>query len=96
MNEVQVIENNVISEKLAEIVNLAKQPANELKPYIDTTSNGVFYVTRQHDKESGEVVEKRTPLSSNFKHLGGGVDDDGNHYAVLEKCTGQAAQDTFI
>ena len=85
MNEIQTVDKDTISAKLAEIANIAKQPANELKPYIDPTINGVFYVTRQHDKESGEVVEKRTPLSSHFTHLGGGVDDDGNHYAVLEK-----------
>ena len=85
MSEAQALNPSIITEKLAEIHNLAKQPANELKPYIDTNTKGVFYVTRQHDKESGEVVEKRTPLSSHFTHLGGGVDDNGNHYAVLEK-----------
>ena len=85
MSEAQALNPSIITEKLAEIHNLAKQPANELKPYIDTNTKGVFYVTRQHDKESGEVVEKRTPLSSHFTHLGGGVDDNDNHYAVLEK-----------
>ena len=85
MSEAQALNPSIITEKLAEIHNLAKQPTNELKPYIDTTTKGVFYVTRQHDKETGEVVEKRTPLSSHFTHLGGGVDDDGHHYAILEK-----------
>ena len=85
MNQAQVLDKSVIDEKVAEIVNLAKQPANELKPYVDPTPSGLFYVTREQDKSTGEVHEKRTPLSSSFAHLGGGVDDDGNHYAVLEK-----------
>ena len=85
MTEAQTLDKGLMAEKLAEMVNLAKQPANELKPYIDTTTSGLFYVTREQDKDTGEVKEKRTPLSSSFAHLGGGVDDDGNHYAVLEK-----------
>lgn len=83
MNE--ALDTDALLNKVAKLSQPSKQPPNDLKPYIDTIASGVFYVTRQQEKDTGEVTEKRLPLSSNFKHLGGGVDEHGNHYAVLER-----------
>lgn len=79
------LDHDAMAVALQSIVDIEQQPANDLKPYIETTKSGLFYVTRQQDKDTGEVVEKRAPLSSIFHHLGGGLDEHGNHYAVLER-----------
>ncbi|EIJ4060073.1 DUF927 domain-containing protein [Salmonella enterica] len=59
-----------------------EQP-DELKPRVEKRADGVYWIAPKVDRESGEIINNETWLSSPLAVIGTGSDDAGQYYFVL-------------
>jgi putative DNA primase/helicase len=59
-----------------------REPGDELKPRVESRSDGIFWVTPKVDKESGEIIHPETWLCSALDVIGSGS-DGAERYLVL-------------
>jgi putative DNA primase/helicase len=57
-------------------------PGDELKPRIESRSDGVFWITPKVDKDNGEIIHNETWLCSPLEVIGSGS-DGAERYLVL-------------
>ncbi|EDV2799540.1 DUF927 domain-containing protein [Salmonella enterica subsp. diarizonae] len=63
--------------------NETPQPGDDLKPRIAIRPGGIYWIAPKVDKETGEVVNNETWLSSPLEVIGTGSDDARQYYFVL-------------
>ncbi|HFW3113003.1 TPA: DUF927 domain-containing protein [Salmonella enterica subsp. diarizonae serovar 61:r:-] len=56
---------------------------DELKPRVESRINGVYWIAPKVDKETGEIINNETWLSSPLEVIGTGSDDARQYYFVL-------------
>ncbi|EBW2619867.1 DUF927 domain-containing protein, partial [Salmonella enterica subsp. enterica serovar Muenchen] len=59
-----------------------EQP-DDLKPRVEKRADGVYWIAPKVDRESGEIINNETWLSSPLAVIGTGSDDAGQYYFVL-------------
>ncbi|EAP6363918.1 DUF927 domain-containing protein [Salmonella enterica] len=59
-----------------------EQP-DDLKPRVEKRADGVYWIAPKVDRESGEIINNETWLSSPLAVIGTGSDDTGQYYFVL-------------
>lgn len=59
-----------------------REPGDELKPRVESRSDGIFWITPKVDKESGEIINPETWLCSALDVIGSGS-DGAERYLVL-------------
>ncbi|ECJ2472869.1 DUF927 domain-containing protein [Salmonella enterica] len=59
-----------------------EQP-DDLKPRVEKRADGVYWIAPKVDRESGEIINNETWLSSPLAAIGTGRDDAGQYYFVL-------------
>ncbi|EAN5733591.1 DUF927 domain-containing protein [Salmonella enterica] len=59
-----------------------EQP-DDLKPRVEKRADGVYWIAPKVDRESGEIINNETWLSSPLAAIGTGSDDTGQYYFVL-------------
>lgn len=59
-----------------------EQP-DDLKPRVEKRADGVYWIAPKVDRESGEIINNETWLSSPLEVIGTGSDDAGQYYFVL-------------
>ncbi|EMM0378344.1 DUF927 domain-containing protein [Pluralibacter gergoviae] len=57
-------------------------PADELKPRVESRSDGLYWITPKVDKDSGEIINNETWLCSSLEVIGSGS-DGAERYLVL-------------
>ncbi|VGC51853.1 putative prophage protein [Klebsiella pneumoniae] len=62
-------------------------PGDELKPRVESRSDGVFWVTPKVDKESGDIINPETWLCSPLDVIGGGSDGMERYLVLRWKAT---------
>lgn len=58
------------------------EPADELKPRVESRDDGLYWITPKVDKDSGEIINNETWLCSPLKVVGSGS-DGAERYLVL-------------
>lgn len=61
----------------------ADEKPDDLKPRIESRINGVYWIAPKVDKETGEIINNETWLSSPLEVIGTGSDDARQYYFVL-------------
>lgn len=59
-----------------------REPGDELKPRVESRSDGIFWITPKVDKESGEIINPEAWLCSSLDVIGSGS-DGAERYLVL-------------
>lgn len=65
-----------------ESANSSSKTKEDLKPYVDGRRGGLYWIEPKLDKDTGEVIEKETWLSSFVEVIGVG-EDETERYLVL-------------
>ncbi|EBQ4755160.1 DUF927 domain-containing protein [Salmonella enterica subsp. diarizonae] len=63
--------------------NETPQPGDDLKPRIAIRPDGIYWIAPKVDRETGEIVNNETWLSSPLEVIGTGSDDARQYYFVL-------------
>lgn len=71
---------------------LKAHSVDELKPHIESRSDGVFWVTPKQDRETGEVIRTENWLCSAVEVLGTGRDDQ-ERYLILKWTAEETGKD---
>jgi len=58
------------------------EPGDELKPHVESRSDGLYWITPKVDKDSGEIINNETWLCSPLEVVGSGS-DGAERYLVL-------------
>ncbi|EGI5078502.1 DNA primase, partial [Salmonella enterica subsp. enterica serovar Infantis] len=59
------------------------EQTDDLKPRVEKRADGVYWIAPKVDRESGEIINNETWLSSPLAAIGTGRDDAGQYYFVL-------------
>lgn len=65
------------------IVTPQMEQPDDLKPRVEKRADGVYWIAPKVDRESGEIINNETWLSSPLEVIGTGSDDAGQYYFVL-------------
>ncbi|MEJ5073429.1 DUF927 domain-containing protein [Enterobacter ludwigii] len=65
-----------------------RKPGDELKPRVESRSDGIFWITPKVDKESGEIINPETWLCSALDVIGSGSDGAERYLVLRWKATG--------
>ncbi|HEC7609236.1 TPA: DUF927 domain-containing protein [Salmonella enterica subsp. enterica serovar Muenchen] len=68
---------------LAYLVRNSEEKTDDLKPRVENRPDGVYWIAPKVDKETGEIINNETWLSSPLEVLGTGNDDARQYYFIL-------------
>ncbi|HAF2131143.1 TPA: DUF927 domain-containing protein [Salmonella enterica] len=61
----------------------SEEKTDDLKPRIESRHDGVYWIAPKVDKETGEIINNETWLSSPLEAIGAGIDDARQYYFIL-------------